>query len=117
MTPLHRARVYRNVELPQEWFGLEPFDLLGLGAFGFVLMEVNRHAAGWNLLAVLVGYGAMRVLKRGKPEGYTLSLLRFFFARKPFFSAAARDVAAAEHPFPFVHAPGGSRSFPGARPR
>jgi hypothetical protein len=95
--PLARAKVYRNVDLRQEWLGLEPFDAVMLGALAWLLMLVNRDGLAWNLLALVVAYAALRVAKRGKPEGYTTTLIRYF-ARRPFFSAAAPDMAG--RPFP-----------------
>jgi hypothetical protein len=97
---LARAKVYRNLELRQQLVGLEPFDALGLGALLWVLMVFNRPALGWNLLFLIAAYAALRVVKRGKPEGYTTSVLRFYFARRPFFSAAARDQNLQDNPFP-----------------
>jgi hypothetical protein len=87
---LTRARVYRNIDLPQEWLGLEPFDALGLGAVAWLLMLVNRGGLGWNLVALGVAYATVRVAKRGKPEGHTTTLIRFY-VRSPFSSAAAPD--------------------------
>lgn len=88
--PLARARVYRNIELRQEWLGLEPFDAVALGAFAWLLMLVNRTGIAWNLVALVIAYAGLRIAKRGKPEGYTTTLLRFYL-RRPFFSAAAPD--------------------------
>ena len=88
--PLARARVYRNVELRQEWLGLEPFDAVALGALAWLLMLVNRNGIAWNVLALVIAYAALRIAKRGKPEGYTTTLLRYYL-RRPFFSAAAPD--------------------------
>jgi hypothetical protein len=85
-----RARVYRNVELRQEWLGLEPFDAVALGALAWLLMLVARGALGWNLVILLAAYAVLRIVKRGKPEGYTTTVLRFHL-RRPFFSAAAPD--------------------------
>jgi hypothetical protein len=107
MSDLARAKVYRNVELRQEWLGLEPLDLVSLGALAWLLMLVNRDGIAWNLLGLAASYVALRVLKRGKPEGYTTTILRFFL-RRPFFSAAAPDTQLAGRPF----APGAPRSHP-----
>lgn len=106
---LSRARVYRNVELRQELLGLEPFDALGLGALGWLLMVLNRHSLGLNLLALALAYVGVRAAKRGQPPGHTTALVRFYL-RRPFFSAAADDREGAAHPFPF----GPARSGPAA---
>jgi len=87
---MSRAKVYRNVELRQEWLGLEPFDAVALGALAWLLMLVARGALAWNLVLLASAYGTLRVWKRGKPEGTTTTLLRFYL-RRPFFSAAAPD--------------------------
>lgn len=98
MTQLARARVYRNVELRQQWLGLEPVDAIALGGLAWLLMLVNRHGLGWNVLVVVVAFFALRLFKRGKPEGHTTAVLKHY-VRKPFFSAAAPDAQAALHPF------------------
>jgi hypothetical protein len=90
MAELGRAKVYRNVELRQEFAGIEPIDGLLLGGLFGLLALFNRHAAAWNLLLTLIAYAALRVGKRGKPDGYTTTLLRFF-ARRSFYSAASLD--------------------------
>ncbi len=106
-TPLARARVYRNIELRTHLLGLEPFDLLALGALAWLLMLVNRGGLTWNVLALVLAYAGLRIAKRGKPEGYTTTLFRFYL-RRPFFSAAAPDRKLAGRPFPiatnrFIH--------------
>jgi hypothetical protein len=95
---LARAKVYRNVELRQSLLGLEPFDAVALGALAWLLMLVNRSGLAWNVLALVVAYAALRVAKRGKPEGYTTTLVRFYL-RRPFYSAAAPDRKLGGHPF------------------
>jgi hypothetical protein len=97
--PLARAKVYRNVDLRQEWLGLEPFDVVMLGAIAWLLMLVNRDGIAWNLLALVIAYASLRIAKRGKPEGFTTTIIRYF-VRRPFFSAAARDVELSGRPFP-----------------
>src|SRR5579884_1519335 len=99
MTSLSRAKVYRNVELRQQWLGLDLFDLVLVAALFTVLLLINRRAIGWHVLVVVLAVGGLRLLKRGKPEGYTTTLVRFYFVRKPFFSAAADDLEGAAHPF------------------
>jgi len=95
----YRAKVYRNVERRQEWLGLEPLDVLALGVLAWVLMLVYRHALGWDVLIVLVAWVLIRLFKRGKPAGYTTSLIRFYLVRKPFFSAFEPDAELKAHPF------------------
>jgi hypothetical protein len=97
----NRAKVYRNIELRQQLFGLEPLDGLGLAALFGVLALFNPRGPGWDLLALALAYVALRIFKRGKPEGYTVTLLRFYF-RRPFLSAGPADGEVAAHPFPFA---------------
>lgn len=94
-----RTKVYRNVERRQQWLGLEPFDALALGALLWVLMMLYRHALAWNALFVVSAWTALRLLKRGRPPGFTAALVRFYLVRRPHFSAIARDVELAAHPF------------------
>jgi hypothetical protein len=94
-----RAKVYRNVERRQEWLGLEPLDALALGALVWVLMLLHRQALGWNALFTASAWAALRLLKRGKPPGFTAALVRFYLVRRPFFSAAAPDRIAIHQPF------------------
>jgi len=105
-----RAKVYRNIELRQRWLGLDPVDLFALGALAWLLNLVSSETVGWNLLAVVVTAAALRLWKRGKPEGYTTALLRFYL-RRSLFSAAARDRQVAAHPFASTpHQPKENRS-------
>ncbi len=98
MTTAHRAPVYRNVELRQQWFGLEPLDAIGLAALFWLLCLVNRDGFAWNAVVGLAAYGGIRVAKRGKPEGHTSAIVRFYL-RGSVFSAAAPDTEVAERPF------------------
>jgi hypothetical protein len=95
---LARAKVYRNVELRQQWLGLEPFDAIGLGALAWLLMLVHRSGIAWNLVLLAAAYVGLRIAKRGKPEGYSTTVARYF-VRRPFFSAAAADSRLAGRPF------------------
>ena len=88
---LHTAKVYRNVELRLQWFGLEPVDWFALGALAWLLVVVNRHAMAANFLLIVIVAAFLRIIKRGKPENYTLAVVQFYFLRKPFLSAAAAD--------------------------
>ncbi len=44
MAQLQRAKVYRNVELRQQWLGLEPFDALALGGVARASSEAEERA-------------------------------------------------------------------------
>lgn len=101
MTRLARAKVHRNIELPQQWAGLEIADLLLLGLIGALLVFFNARGLGWNALAVVVTYIGLRIAKRGKPEGWLTAVARFY-GRRPFYSAAVPDVVGRAHPFPIV---------------
>ncbi len=93
-----RAKVYRNIELRQEWLGLDPFDALALLAAGWLLLALSRRAIVWNVAILAVLYVALRIIKRGKPDGYTTAYVRYL-VRRPFYSAGARDTDAPAHPY------------------
>jgi hypothetical protein len=105
-----RAKVFRNIELRQKWLGFEPVDLFLLGILAWLLNLVSSRTVGWNLLGCAVAGGALRFWKRGKPDGFTSTLLRYYL-RRPFYSAAARDREGALHPFePVSHTAKENRS-------
>ena len=117
-TSLQRAKVYRNIDLRQQWFGLEVLDALALIFLLVPLIVLNKQGVFWNALVLLVAYVGLRVLKRGKPEGWTTSVIRHY-VRPPFYSAAAPDVIGAAHPFPEWpgrEVPGGPASTRAAEP-
>ena len=98
---LQRARVYRNIERRQSLLlGLEPPDWFLLLFEVPLLRLVAPHAFGWQLLAVGLTFVALRFLKRGRPEYYTTALVFFYFKRRPFFSAMARDTQLVPFPAP-----------------
>jgi hypothetical protein len=107
--------VYRNIDLRQEILGVEPLDGFALaGVFG-LLAFIHRHGAVWNVLVTVIAYVALRIAKRGKPEGYTLTLVRFF-RRRPYFSAAAADRELDAHAFGPTRSPNGHDAQPGGKP-
>jgi len=71
---------------------------VALGALAWLLMLINRSGVAWNVLALSLAYAGLRLAKRGKPEGYTTTLIRYF-VRRPFYSAAAPDRKLSGHPF------------------
>jgi hypothetical protein len=94
-----RARVHRNIEMRQQWAGLEIVDGLVILLVAGLLMFFNGRALGWNALIVVSAYVGLRVAKRGRPEGWLTAMLRFH-ARRAFYSAAAPDAEGRRHPFP-----------------
>jgi hypothetical protein len=88
---MNRARVFRNLDRRQEFFGLEPVDLFALAALGWLLMMIAPRAFAWNLLTVVGTAVLLRVLKRGKSPGYLVAILRFYFFRRAPLCGAARD--------------------------
>ena len=88
---LQSAKVFRNVEIRIQWLGLEPFDWFALGGIAWLLVLINRHALAANFLLIAIVATGLRIVKRGKPEDHTLALFEFYFLRKPFLSAAAKD--------------------------
>jgi hypothetical protein len=85
------AKVYRNAQRRQEWLGIEPLDAVGLGGLLWLLELVNSDGLALNALCVALAYTAFRILKRGKPQGYTRALARFYLVKRPHFSAATPD--------------------------
>jgi hypothetical protein len=100
---LRRVKVYRNIDLRQTLFGVEAPDFFVLGALFAVLIIVNNRGFGLNMLIELCAYVGLRAVKRGKPDGWSTAIAKFYL-RPPFYSAAARDVVGAATPFPFAGA-------------
>ena len=98
MTAPDRAKVYRNIELRQRWLGLDPVDLFLLGGLAWLVNLVSPRTVGWNLLAVAAAAVGLRLWKRGKPDGHSTTLLRFYLRRATFL-ATGRDRQVALHPF------------------
>jgi len=75
------AKVYRNIAVPILFFGLELTDcLVVFGVFLGVFFVSDRLVP--NLVLVSGAFFAIRLLKRGKPSGYTLHLLKFLATPK-----------------------------------
>lgn len=94
-----RARVYRNIERRAQYLGLEPIDILALAIVLWGVMTFNRGALAVNGLAMVVCYVALRVAKRGKPDGYTTDVIRYALSRRIFLSAGEPDAKGRRHPF------------------
>lgn len=85
-------RVYRNINTPDKFFGLELADGCALMFVFFAAFMVNREGLFSNGLVLLIVYLGIRTLKRGKPHGYLLVLTRYVlmscFKRVPAFGDA-----------------------------
>ncbi len=85
-------RVYRNINTPDRYFGLELADACALLLAFFAAFMVNREGLFLNGLFLFLVYLGLRALKRGKPPGYLLVLARYVlmsrFKRPPDFESA-----------------------------
>ncbi len=88
---LRKTKVFRNIEMRIQWLGLEPFDWFALGGLMSLLVMFNRHALAANVLVIAFLATYLRIVKRGKPENHSLAVFEFYFLRKSFLSAAAKD--------------------------
>lgn len=93
------AKVYRNISRRPEWFGLEPVDALALTLLFWALLLVHEGAVLWNLAVLVLSYVALRLVKHGKPPGYTTARALYTFRPRAFLSAATPDRAGRAHPF------------------
>ncbi len=82
-------RVYRNINAPDKFFGLELADGCALLLVFFAAFMVNREGLFSNGLLLVLVYLGLRALKRNKPQGYLLVLARHVlmsrFKRAPGF--------------------------------
>lgn len=89
---MESIKVYRNLNIADKLFGLELADgAIMLLAF-FVIFMVNREGLFTNAVLLVALYFGLRALKRGKPDGYMLILVRFLlmsrFKRRTGFEEA-----------------------------
>ena len=98
MARLAQAKVHRNIEMQQQWGGLEIPDGILLGTLAGLLIYFNSRGFFWNVVAVAIAYVSLRIAKRGRPEGWLTAFARHF-GRRSFYSAAAPDLEGRAHPF------------------
>lgn len=94
------VRVYRNINTPDKFFGLELADGCALLFAFFASFMVNREGLFSNGLFLGLVYLGLRALKQGKPQGYLLVLARYalmsrFKGTPGFDEAEGRDSAGA----------------------
>jgi hypothetical protein len=74
---MENIRVYRNINTVDKLFGLEMADGAVLLLAFFLIFMINRNGLFTNGIALALVYFGLRGLKRGKPEGYLLTLTRY----------------------------------------
>lgn len=70
-------RVYRNISTQDKLLGLELADGCLLLLVFFLAFMINRNGLFSNIALLLAFYAGLRALKRGKSDGYLLTLMRF----------------------------------------
>ena len=75
------VKVYRNINTPILFFGLELADCIGVFAVFLAVFYVSDHLF-LNLFFVAGAYISLRLLKKGKPAGYTTHLVKFLLGSK-----------------------------------
>lgn len=89
---MESVRVYRSINAPDRFFGLELADGVLLLLVFFLAFTVNREGLLGNGLILLLAYFGLRALKRNKPQGYVLDLTRYVLASR-FKAVCAFDAA------------------------
>lgn len=77
---METIRVYRNVNAADKLLGLELADGAVLVLVFFLAFTLNKNGLFSNLAALAAVYAGLRALKRGKPDGYMLALVRYVLA-------------------------------------
>lgn len=94
---METARVYRNINLVDKFFGLELVDGCVLLFIFFAAFSVNREGLFGNGLLLVLVYLVLRALKHGQPDGYMLVLVRHVLAGR-FKRTAVFDACEALEP-------------------
>jgi hypothetical protein len=76
---MQEFRVYRNVNIPIKFLGLELLDVGILVAVFIVVFDVSDHIILNGVLMVVV-FGAFRWMKRGRPPRYVTQLILFLLS-------------------------------------
>jgi len=69
--------IYRNINTPDKFFGLELADWFFIIALFVVVFGFNREGLFLNSAILAIAYLALCALKRGRPAGYLICLLCF----------------------------------------
>ena len=79
---MESVKVYRSVNAPDRFFGLELADGVVMLLVFFLAFSFNREGLLVNGVILLLSYFGLRALKRNKPEGYVLDLTRYVLASR-----------------------------------
>lgn len=79
---MKEIRVYRSINATDRLFGLELADGAALLLVFFCIFMVNREGLISNFIVLGCAYAGVRAVKRGKPDGYALDLLRFLLSAR-----------------------------------
>lgn len=74
--------MYRSINAADRLFGMELADGAVLLAVFFLTFTFNRTGALLNFAVLIAAYFGLRVLKRGKPEGYVRDLTHYVLASR-----------------------------------
>lgn len=81
---LKEVRSFNKIQTKNKFFGLEVFDLLILIAL-FTILFSFFESFWTNALTVVAAYFVLRGYKKGKPEHWTSSVIRFLMHPKTFY--------------------------------
>ena len=73
------VKVYRNIATPILFFGMELVDCMAVFGVLLAVFFVSDHLF-LNLLIVTGVFFSVKLLKKGKPAGYTLHLVKFLMS-------------------------------------
>ena len=83
------VKTHTHLDKKEKLFGIELLDFLFLAAVYAVVFTLSRNIF-INIALVVAVYFALRWYKRGKPPGYTATLVRFLFTPK-FYTLPGRE--------------------------
>ncbi len=83
------VKTYTHLDKKERMFGIEVLDFLLLAVVYAVVFTVSRNIF-INIAVVVAVYVGLRLYKRGKPQGYTATLVRFWLTPK-FYTLSGRE--------------------------
>ncbi len=83
------VKTYSHLDKKEKLFGIEVLDFLLLALAYAAVFALSRNIFV-NFALIVAVYVALRWYKRGKPQGYTATLVRFLFTPK-FYTLPGRE--------------------------